>query len=140
MYASELGSDRVKKLQAEVLASGLTQMMVVDGHSDKTQFPDARCDALFMRDVCHHLSSPARMNPTILAALKAGGRVAIVDFRPPGQEALSPADRARDGMHGIYPETIVHEMKSAGFEPGVHRAKRSLVPDSLRDGELACHP
>ena len=40
-------------------------------------------------------------------------------------------------MHGIYPETIVHEMKSAGFEPGVHRAKRSLVHGRRLEAEGA---
>jgi len=119
VYTSELGEKRVTALTAAVTASGLTQITVVTGDTDKTNFPDAGCDALFMRDVYHHFSSPARMNHAILAALKPGARVAIVDFRPPGEEAVNPADRAKGGMHGVYPETVVAEMKNAGFEPVV---------------------
>jgi predicted methyltransferase len=57
------------------------------------------------------------MNASIAAALKAGGRLAIVDFAPPpGAEAPAPADRDRDGMHGVTPATVARELKAAGFE------------------------
>jgi ubiquinone/menaquinone biosynthesis C-methylase UbiE len=117
VYTSELGEKRVAALTAAVAASDLTQITVVTGDVDKTNFPDAGCEALFMRDVYHHFSSPAPMIAAILAALKPGARVAVVDFRPPGEEAATPADRAKSGMHGVYPETVVAEMKNAGFDP-----------------------
>jgi ubiquinone/menaquinone biosynthesis C-methylase UbiE len=87
VFTSELGEGRVEKLRAAVGASGLAHITVVAGDAEKTNFPDAVCDALFMRDVYHHFTSPARMNVAIHAALKPGGRVAIVDFTPPGEEA-----------------------------------------------------
>lgn len=117
VYTSELGEKRVAALTAAVTASGLTQITVVAGDVDKTSFPDAACDALFLRDVYHHFSNPGGMSQAILAALKPGARVAVVDFRPPGDEAPTPADRARDGTHGVFPETVVAEMKKVGFEP-----------------------
>ena len=56
--------------------------------------------------------------PAIAAALKAGARLAIVDFTPPpGSEATRPADRGNDGMHGISPELLLRELRDAGFEP-----------------------
>jgi hypothetical protein len=69
-----------------------------------------------MRDVYHHFTDPASMNASILLSLKPGARVAIVDFTPPGDEAACPADRSRDGMHGVSAETIVRELRTAGFE------------------------
>jgi ubiquinone/menaquinone biosynthesis C-methylase UbiE len=116
VYTSELGEKRLAALRTAVGATGLTHITVVTGDADKTNFPDAACDALFMRDVYHHFSSPARINPTIFTALKPGARVAIVDFIPPGEEACVPAERASDGKHGVYPDTVVAEMKTAGFE------------------------
>ena len=57
------------------------------------------------------------MNASLSAALKPGGRVAIVDFStPPGREAERPADRGRDGMHGVTAESVSRELKEAGFE------------------------
>jgi SAM-dependent methyltransferase len=118
VYTSELGEDRVKALREKVTASGLAQITVVAGDAGKTNFPDGACDALFMRDVYHHFTDPAAMNSSIATALKAGGRLAILDFGPPpGNEAARPADRSKDGMHGISAESVAREMKEAGFEP-----------------------
>jgi ubiquinone/menaquinone biosynthesis C-methylase UbiE len=117
VYTSELGDDRVKTLQQKVTASGLAHVTVVEGDATKTKFPDAACDALFMRNVYHHFEDPAAMNNSIAAALKPGGRVAVVDFTPPGKEADLPTDRDRDGMHGISAESLSRELKSAGLEP-----------------------
>jgi precorrin-6B methylase 2 len=115
VFTSELGESRVQKLRAAVEASGLARVTVVAGDVDTTNFPDEACDALFMRDVYHHFTNPARINTAIHTALKPGARVAVVDFVPPGEEA-APADRAKDGRHGVYPETVERELKDAGFE------------------------
>lgn len=118
IYTSELGDTRVKALQAKVAGANLPQITVVAGETAKTNFPDAACDALFMRNVYHHFESPAAMNTAIAASLKPGARFAVVDFAPPpGNEASSPADRGKDGMHGITAETLARELKEAGFEP-----------------------
>ena len=117
VYTSELGDDRVKALRQKIAASGLSHITVVEGDATKTQFPDAACDALFMRNVYHHFADPAAMNASIAASVKPGGRVAVVDFTPPGKEAETPADRGKDGMHGISAESLSRELKEAGLEP-----------------------
>ena len=116
VYTSELGESRLKKLKEKIVASGLEQITVVAGDAAATNFPDAACDAIFMNDVYHHLTNPAAMIRSMSAALKPGGRLAVVDFTPPGQEAARPADRGKDGMHGVKPETVTREMQEAGFE------------------------
>jgi cyclopropane fatty-acyl-phospholipid synthase-like methyltransferase len=129
VYSSELGDDRVKSLQAKVAGSGLAQITVIAGDPVKTNFPDASCDALFMRNVYHHFADPAVMNASIASALEPGGRVAIVDFTPPGKEAARPGDRGKDGMHGVSAESVSREMREAGFEPvsSVAGAERWLL-------------
>lgn len=117
VYTSELGDERLKALRSRVAASGVAQITVVAGDAARTNFPEAGCDALFMRNVYHHFSDPAAMNTSIAAALKPGGRLAVVDFTPPAAEAGRAADRANDGMHGVSPESVSREMKEAGFEP-----------------------
>ena len=128
VYASELGEHRVKTLRAKVADSSLAQITVVAGDPVRTNFPDAGCDALFMRNVYHHFADPVAVNASIAAALKPGGRLTIVDFTPPpGNEAACPADRAKDGMHGITAETLSREMKDAGFEPVSARAAQRAI-------------
>jgi ubiquinone/menaquinone biosynthesis C-methylase UbiE len=116
IYTSELGDDRVKTLRERTAASGLVQITVVAGDAVKTNFPEGACDALFMRNVYHHFADPAAMNASILASVKPGAKVAVVDFSPPNDEASSPADRGNDGMHGIKAETLAKELQAAGFE------------------------
>ena len=117
VLTSELGDERVKTLRDRVQGSGLAQITVVAGDAARTNFPEGGCDALFMRNVYHHFADPAAINGSIFSSVKPGGRVSVVDFTPPGKEAERPADRAKDGMHGIASETLAAELKAAGFEP-----------------------
>ena len=116
VYTSELGDDRVKTLRERTSASGLRTITVVEGDPVKTSFPEGGCDAIFMRNVYHHFLDPAAMNQSIAASLKPGARVAVVDFTPPEKEAERAADRAKDGMHGVRPETVARELTAAGLE------------------------
>jgi predicted methyltransferase len=102
-------------LRDKVAGSGLERITVVAGEASGTGFPAEGCDGLFLRDVYHHFTEPGAMNASIFAALKPGGRAAVVDFTPP-REAAAPADRAKDGSHGVMPDTVVRELKEAGFE------------------------
>jgi ubiquinone/menaquinone biosynthesis C-methylase UbiE len=115
VYTSELGDQRVKALQARTAAANLKQIEVVAGAADHTNFPDGACDALFMRNVYHHIAAPGPMGASLAAALKPGGRVAVVDFTPPGAEASTPADRDEDGQHGVTPDSVRRELADAGF-------------------------
>jgi tRNA A58 N-methylase Trm61 len=117
VYSSELGDDRVKTLEKNVAGGARAQVTVVAGDPARTNFPDEGCDSLFMRNVYHHFAEPERINQSILASVKPGGRVAVVDFTPPDREAERPADRAKDGMHGVSAESVSRELKAAGFEP-----------------------
>jgi ubiquinone/menaquinone biosynthesis C-methylase UbiE len=118
VFTSELGTTRVQALRDKVAASQLAQVTVVAGDAARTNFPDAACDAIFMRNVYHHFADPPAMNAAIAAALKPGGRLAVVEFGPPpGNEASCPGDRGKDNMHGITPATLARELKDAGFEP-----------------------
>lgn len=117
VYTSELGQERLASLRARVEAGGLPHITVVDGDPAGTNFPDAACDAVFMRNVYHHFMDPATINASIRASLKPGGRLAVVDFSPPGKEAMTPAGRSKDGTHGITAETLSQELREAGFEP-----------------------
>jgi ubiquinone/menaquinone biosynthesis C-methylase UbiE len=116
VYATELGDGKVKSLRSKVEGSRQPQITVLDGDPLKTNFPEGACDAVFMRNVYHHFGDPAAMDASIAASLRPGGRVAVVDFTPPGKEAPTPAKRGEDGMHGVAPDTVARELAAAGLE------------------------
>jgi ubiquinone/menaquinone biosynthesis C-methylase UbiE len=115
VYTSELGDERIKALRAKVAAAGRANIQVVEAAADRTNFPEGACDALFMRNVYHHIEAPGPMSASLAASLKPGGRLAIVDFTPPGAEAPMPADRDQDNMHGVTPDSVRRELADAGF-------------------------
>ena len=115
VYTSELGDDRLRTLRERTAAANLPHIVVVEADAAKTNLPDGACDTLFMRNVYHHFADPAAMTVSIREALKPGGRLAVVDFTPPGKEADSPADRDADGTHGVSAGTVMRELKQAGF-------------------------
>jgi len=115
VFTTELGADRVKTLREKVAAARLPHVDVLDGNPTSTNLSDQCCDAVLMRDVYHHFGDPAAMNASLLASLKPGGRLAILDFAPSGDEADTVSGRARDGHHGVGRQTVSRELEGAGF-------------------------
>jgi len=117
VYTTELGNDRFNKLKAAVTKAQAANVTVLEAHAMRSNLPEGCCDAVFMRSVYHHFEDPAAINKSFLDALRAGGRLAVMDFAPPpGEEANDPADRDQDGHHGVTSETVVGELTRAGFE------------------------
>jgi ubiquinone/menaquinone biosynthesis C-methylase UbiE len=115
LYATDVNPQRLEDLRKVSGTAAPGNMVVIEGGSTRTNLPDGCCDAIFMRDVYHHVGDVAAMNGSLLRALKPGGRLAVVDFAPPSG-ASSPAGRRDDGdRHGVMPETVIDELRAAGF-------------------------
>ncbi len=115
VYSSELGADSVQYLQNVVDDASVTNITVIEGHPNKTNFPDKCCDALFMRRVYHHFKNPSAMNQSIWNALKPGGRIALIDFAPRGKESPGSDTPSLGPQHGVTLDTVVKELRKAGF-------------------------
>lgn len=116
VFTTELGDSRVRTLRKAVSASGLPQVDVIEAAATRTNLADACCDAIVMRDVYHHFGDPAAMNASLLASLRPGGHIAILDFTPSsGQESRTAEGRSRDGRHGVGRQTVSRELAEAGF-------------------------
>lgn len=114
VYATELSEDRLRDLRG--LADSTENLSVVEAKTTSTNLPDGCCDALVLRRVYHHFADPKQMNSSLLASLKPGGLLAIIDFPPDGSESKDPADRDTGGHHGVTSATVVRELGQAGFE------------------------
>ena len=116
VFSNELNKDRLKSIEAAAGKAGVTNVTPVEGRELETNFPDQCCDAIFMRNVYHHFGDPAAMDASLLKSLKPGGRLAVIDFTPPNEEAATPDGRSKDGFHGVKAPTVERELKAAGFE------------------------
>lgn len=117
VYSNEISESRRKNIERAVDRAGLQNVTLVDGRAAETNLPDGCCDAIFMRNVYHHFADPAAMGASLFRALKAGGRLAIIDFAPGGgREAEAAADRDESPTHGVMAATVERELRHAGFE------------------------
>jgi ubiquinone/menaquinone biosynthesis C-methylase UbiE len=120
VFSTDINPQRLVEIRDAVTQGQLRNVIVVEGASSQTNLPLECCDAIFMRHVYHHLGDPLLMNASLRASLKPGGRLAIVDF-PPDNGVSAPAGRrGTDVSHGVMPETVMDELRTAGLV-GVER-------------------
>lgn len=115
IYATDVAAPQLDTLRDMQDREGLRNVTVVVGGDRRTNLPDSCCDAIYMRDVYHHFTQPKDMNESLYASLKAGGRLAVIDFESePGSKLPTGVDPNRGG-HGINPTIVIDEMTAAGF-------------------------
>jgi ubiquinone/menaquinone biosynthesis C-methylase UbiE len=110
VYATDIGAPQLAALRDAVKREGLSNVTVLEGAVTTTNLPDLCCDAILIRDAYHHLTQPDAIVKSLAAALKTGGRLAVIDFPPrPKTEVPSgvPADRLG---HGVPPEVVQREV------------------------------
>ena len=125
VFSTEISEQRLGDIRKAVAAANVQNVEVLLAAVETTNLKEACCDAIFMRNVYHHFAQPAAINKSLFAAMKPGGRIAVIDFPPGnGKEAETPAGRGTDGTHGVFKETVAKELEAAGFvrvkaeEPG----------------------
>ena len=75
------------------------------------------CDAVFLREVYHHLGEPIAMDRALYRAVRPGGRLAIIDFEPTPLAGPRPsAVPANRGGHGVPKHLVIDELTAAGFK------------------------
>jgi predicted methyltransferase len=110
VYATDIGAAQLAALRDAVQREGLINVTVIEGAVATTNLPQGCCDAILIRDAYHHLTEPAAIVKSLAAALKPGGRLAVIDFPPrPNSEVPAgvPADRRG---HGVPPEVVEREV------------------------------
>jgi predicted methyltransferase len=116
VYATELGDDRRRDIREAAKSAGLKNVTVLEAKATSTNLPEQCCDALVMRRVYHHIGNPSLMNASMLASLKPGGFLAVIDFSPDSVESADPNGRDEGEQHGVTSATVARELGEAGFE------------------------
>jgi ubiquinone/menaquinone biosynthesis C-methylase UbiE len=118
VFSTEIDPRELGEIRSAVAAAHLNNVTVVQATASDTGLPANCCDAIVLRRVYHHLTDPADTDRSLFQALRPGGQLAVLDFRPsilmwPWTPKGLPPNR--EG-HGISPVTVAEELKRAGFE------------------------
>ena len=116
VYATEIDTDKLQALKAEVAKRKLNNVVVVEGTADDTKLASGCCDAIFLRHVYHHITQPREFDRNLVRSLKPGALLAIIDFPPsPSLPPVEGVPKNRGG-HGIPKKIVVEELTTAGLE------------------------
>ncbi len=116
VYATEIDTKKLGELKSEVAKRKLANVIVVESKEAETNLPAGCCEAIFLRRVYHHLTKPAEFDASLARSLKAGGRLAIIDFAP--RAGLEPVEGvpSNRGGHGIPEKIVIEELTAAGLQ------------------------
>jgi len=116
VFATEIDTKKLGELRDEVARRKLGNVVVVESKEAETNLPAGCCDAIFLRRVYHHLTKPAEFDASLVRSLKAGGRLAIIDFAP--RSGLDPVEGvpSNRGGHGIPEKIVIEELTAAGLK------------------------
>ena len=109
VLAVEVEPTLVAHLRQRAEREHAANVVAVLAAPDDPRLPAAGVDLIFIVDTYHHLDHRMRYLPKLRAALRPGGRVAVVDWKA-GQLPEGPPPE-----HKIPRAQVVDEMRSAGF-------------------------
>jgi ubiquinone/menaquinone biosynthesis C-methylase UbiE len=109
VYATDIGAAQLASLRDYTKREGLTNVTVLEGAADTSNLPALCCDAILIRDAYHHLTQPEKIVASLAAALKPGGRLAVIDFPPRPKSAVPAGVAANRGGHGVPQEVVERE-------------------------------
>jgi len=107
VYGVDTEPDMVKYLADRAKREGLKNLTAVAGAPGDPRLPE-KADLVILVDVYHHIEDRERYFRRLKQSLKAGGRVAIIDFRLDAPNGPPVAAR-------IEPRSVMAEMKLAGY-------------------------
>lgn len=108
VYALDASRSTLDELAEAAERRGITNLRFVHVARDRLEVPEP-VDLLFVSATYHHIADRARYFTDARAALRLGGRVAILESRREG--LLAPWM----GRHATDPRVVTDEMARAGF-------------------------
>jgi predicted methyltransferase len=81
VYATDLQIDMLRIIEAKAREQHLANVVVVQGAERTTGLPDGCCDVVLLVDVYHELWYPQDILESIHRALKADGRLILIEYR-----------------------------------------------------------
>jgi predicted methyltransferase len=107
VYGLDTEADMVKYLSERATREGLRNLTALQVAPDVPQLPE-KADLILLVNVYHHIESREAYFRRMQQSLRAGGRIAVIDFTMDAPQG--PPKRAR-----IAPERVKSELERAGY-------------------------
>lgn len=110
VIGEDIQPEMIDMLQQNVAQRGLKNVRVILGEPDDPKLPANAIDLILMVDVYHEFANPQAMLQRLRTALKADGRLVLVEYR--GEDPKVPI-RAE---HKMTVQQVRAELEPAGFK------------------------
>lgn len=109
--AQDVAPEFLRGIEARARRERLANVRTVLGGEKDANLPPASLDLIFVCDTYHHFEYPQAMLASLHAALKPGGRLAVIDYEKiPGRSSSWVMGHVRAGR-----EAAIAEIEAAGF-------------------------
>ena len=115
VYATDIAQRSLTITREYARKEGLTNVTVIQGGANSTNLPSECCDAVFLRNVYHHITEPTTFNKSLYASARRGARLAIIDGPADKGSALPAGVPSNRGGHGVPATVVIDELTAAGF-------------------------
>lgn len=115
VYAVEISPSFVKHLRTRVADEKLENAQVVYCSDREANLPKASVDRLLICDVYHHFEFPQSTLQSLLAAMRSGGVLVVVDFYRDPEGVSDDRKKWLNGHIRAPLETFRKEIEEAGF-------------------------
>jgi ubiquinone/menaquinone biosynthesis C-methylase UbiE len=109
VYAEDVQQPMIEVINRRLPRENLTNVRTVLGSADDPRLPTNTLDAILIVDAYHEMEQPVALLRNAARALKADGRIGIVDFNNAGGGPGPPMDERLD------PERVIREASAAGL-------------------------
>ncbi|MBU0753080.1 MAG: methyltransferase domain-containing protein [Gammaproteobacteria bacterium] len=109
--AQDISPEFLRGIEARTRRENLVNVRTVQGGEKDAGLSPASLDLIFLCDTYHHFEYPQAMLASLRAALKPGGRLAVIDYEKiPGRSSAWVMGHVRAGR-----EAAIAEIEAAGF-------------------------
>jgi ubiquinone/menaquinone biosynthesis C-methylase UbiE len=109
VYAEDIQEEMIASVERRMQRESLNNVRTVLGKNDDSRLPDDALDAVLIVDAYYEFEKPIEMLRSVKDALKANGRVAIVDYRKDGEGPGPPLeDRVTESV-------VIEKAEAAGL-------------------------
>jgi ubiquinone/menaquinone biosynthesis C-methylase UbiE len=111
IYAVDAQDDMLSLLRQKLNEGSFSNVELIHAEADDTTLPTGSCDLFFAANVWHEFDDRGAVLRESARVLKAGGRIAILDWRTD-----APPEPGPPPNHRLHSSTAVDALRSGGFQ------------------------